>query len=572
MLTQSRPSYVQAAASCAGLLFLATPASAQAVAGGESAHLLHLTDNVPGTLFGGSVSNAGDVDADGYDDLLVGATGMQPIGTHVLGTARVFSGSTGALLYTWYGGAIDDFFGDHVSAAGDTNADGYADILVSARNAGGASGSVYVYSGFDGSLLHQWDGATPGTSLGFSISGAGDSNADGYDDVLIGAPGYDITGKSNVGAVYLYSGATGAQLRMWKGTQSNGGFGNAVSGAGDVNGDGKADVIIGAPRENAASYAEGVAYVYNGWSGMLLRKYEGAQPYDEFGFSVSGAGDVNGDGRADVAIGSRQAAVGTLYYAGSVFVRSGVNGALLHQYDGTTQNGSFGYSISNAGDTNGDGVEDLIIGAYSEDPAGLSNAGSAYLYSGNSGALLAKWDGSYTEDNFGATVSGAGDTNGDGLADVIVGAAGEDLGPNDYAGGAHVYSFKPFLQPDASTMSLSAGGVLHFALDFPTSSGLDDYKILLSAAGTGPTTYGVQVPLTIDSMVLDSYFGIYPVPTFSNMHGTLDISGVASASMTLPANLSPSLAGAQIHFAAIASMSGLLPQFSSAPVTITLAL
>ncbi len=157
-----------------------------------------------------------------------------------------------------------------------------------------------------------------------------------------------------------------------------------------------------------------------------------------FGTSVSGAGDLNGDGYADFIIGAAVADPSSKANAGSAYVYSGADGSLLYQKDGAAVGNMFGISVSGAGDLNGDGYADFIVGA-STAPSSKSNAGSAYIYSGADGTLLYQKDGEAANDNLGTSVSGAGDLNGDGYADFIVGAAGSDPGSKSDAGSAYVY-------------------------------------------------------------------------------------------------------------------------------------
>ncbi|MFQ6092314.1 MAG: M6 family metalloprotease domain-containing protein, partial [bacterium] len=194
---------------------------------------------------GYSVSGAGDVNGDGFDDLIVGAP-LNDAGGPDAGRAYLYSGTTGALLYTLPGGGPGDHFGWSVSGAGDVNDDGYADLIVGAplNDAGGAdAGRAYIYSGATGTLLYPFTGQAAGDWLGVSVSGAGDVNNDGYADLIVGAPLNDA-GSTDAGRVYIYSGATGALLYTFTGEAAVDQLGSSVSGAGDVNNDGCDDLIV----------------------------------------------------------------------------------------------------------------------------------------------------------------------------------------------------------------------------------------------------------------------------------------------------------------------------------------
>ncbi len=546
------------------LLLLVAPASAQTV-GGSFDTLYQWDGAAANDRFGYSVSAAGDLNQDGFDDLIVGTKYSSPGGLTEAGSAFVYSGVDGSLLYQWDGATANARLGASVSSAGDVNGDGFDDVIVSTYGVG----TVSVYSGMDGSELHQWNGTGSGDWFGISVSGAGDVNADNFDDVIVGAWYADPGGISNAGSAFIYSGADGSLLHRLDGVGSYDRIGYSVSGAGDVNRDGYFDVIVGAPYAGHGSTGDaGSAMVYSGLDGTLLYQWDGQLSGEELGHSVSDAGDVNQDGFDDFLIGA-QAGGHSNGWAGTAYVYSGMDGALLFQWEGVLGD-KFGTSVSGAGDIDGDGTNDLIVGARFASHGGFSLAGSAYIYSGANGSLLQRLDGGAAYDYFGGSVSGAGDVNGDGLDDLIISAHYADPMGFSNAGSVYVYSFNPFMRANISSISASAGGVLNLDLDFPDAAGFDEYKILISKSGVGPTWYGVDIPLTQDSLVLDTYFGIYPVPVYNNMHGTLDANGDASGSLTVPAGIPSALIGNTYYFAAIANQIGQLPEFSSVAILITI--
>ena len=387
-----------------------------------------------------------------------------------------------SVLFHWSAQQQADGFGESTSTAGDINSDGIEDVIIGAPYANNGSGSAYAYSGADGSLLFQWDGQNTDDFFGESVSAAGDINGDGFDDVIIGAP--QANGR---GSAYAYSGADGLLLFQWDGQNTYEFFGKSVSAAGDVNNDGFDDVIIGSPIFIAPVALDGNVYVYSGADGSLIHHWDtnnapAYAPDQAFGYSVSGAGDVNNDGFDDIIIGS-----GTprnfvnVFYSrlGSAYIYSGFDGSLLYYWAAQNTETSFGETVSAAGDINNDGFDDVIVGAPgASQPQGYS--GSAYAYSGIDGSLIYQWGGQNTYDFFGHSVSEAGDVNGDGIDDVIIGA------PSTSTTGGSAYAYS------------GADGLLLFRIDElggfgSTVSGVGDINndgfsdLLIASYGT---TYG----------------------------------------------------------------------------------
>ncbi len=346
-------------------------------------------------------------------------------------------------LHTFNGDRISEAYGWSVSGAGDVNGDGYADVIVGAplndKNARG-SGSAQVLSGKDGVTLYSFEGRSPYERLGDAVSGAGDVNGDGYADVIVGAPfdmGYP---DANSVKAWVFSGRDGGALLTFKGEDTGlDQFGKAVSGAGDVNRDGYADVIIGAPFGRKTANTVGSATVFSGKDGGALFTFTGDSDAHEFGHSVSGAGDVNGDGYADVIVGAPWDLNGGLK-GGKAWVFSGKDGGVLFTFNGDSAGAIFGWSVSGAGDVNGDGYADVIVGAPYDDNNGL-DSGRSRVFSGKDGGVLFTFNGDSAGDLLGWSVSGAGDVNRDGYADVIVGAPYDDNNGLD-SGSARVFSGK----------------------------------------------------------------------------------------------------------------------------------
>ncbi|MDA1114808.1 MAG: FG-GAP-like repeat-containing protein, partial [Planctomycetota bacterium] len=231
--------------------------------------------------------------------------------------------------------------------------------------------------------LWQFDGQAISDVLGYSVSGAGDVDGDGFDDLIVGALLADPGGLTEAGSAFVYSGATGSLIWQFDGQVSLDKLGFSVSGAGDVDGDGFDDLIVGAPVADPGGLSNaGSAYVYSGATGNLIWQFDGQASGDFLGHSVSGAGDVDGDGFDDLIVGASSADPGGLTDAGSAYVYSGATGSLIWQFDGQAWVDQLGISVSGIGDVDGDGFDDVIVSAPSADPGGVSSAGSAYVYSG----------------------------------------------------------------------------------------------------------------------------------------------------------------------------------------------
>ena len=452
-----------------------------------------------GDQIGGSVSTAGDFNGDGFADLLIASAGTNGTGNTVAVVFRETSGSNVELSMLGNNGfLIEGLVAESsninqfsVSGAGDVNGDGLDDIIIGANHADpntvNNSGASYVVFGStdSGSIALSdiadannntgfvLNGANPNDYSGVSVSGAGDVNGDGLDDILIGANGandnsgasYVVFGKSDGSAVELSDIADGAGFVL-NGATMDDQSGISVNGAGDVNGDGFDDLIVGAPNAGPNNNtSSGASYVVFGKSdGGIVELSEiadnnagfvlnGASENDQSGRSVSGAGDVNGDGLDDIIIGARQADPNGLSSGASYVVFGKIDGNAVELSDiadnagfvinGVDVSDNSGISVSGAGDVNGDGLDDLIIGADRADPNNNDNSGASYLVFGkrdDNAVELAFVEfgiggfvinGASADDQSGVSVSGAGDVDGDGFDDLIVGASRAD--PNSVA-------------------------------------------------------------------------------------------------------------------------------------------
>jgi hypothetical protein len=453
------------------LALLTLAAVAAGVVATADAQTLLLTLDSPnpgGSAYFGYAVALGDVSGDGKADIAVGAYGENVGGNEDQGRAYVFSGADGSLLFTLDtpNPQEDAYFGFSV-AVGEVNGDGKADIAVGAtmEDVGGNQdqGRAYVFSGADGSLLFTLDTPNPQPVAWFGYAVAlGDVNGDGKADIVVGAHREDIGGNTDQGRAYVFSGADGSLLFTLDipNPQAFAWFGISVA-VGEVNGDGKADVAVGAYGEDVESNgSQGRAYVFSGADGSLLFTLDTPNPqtFANFGRSLA-LGEVNGDGKADIAVAAYGENVGGNADQGRAYVFSGADSSLLFTLNALNPQALAWFGISMAvGEVNGDGKADIAVGAYGEDIASNVNQGRAYVFSGADGSLLFTLDTPNPQAyaNFGRSVA-MGKVNGDGRADIAVGAYGEDVGRNAGQGRAYVFSTSDL--PTPTPLSDPVGGI-----------------------------------------------------------------------------------------------------------------
>ena len=432
-----------------------------------------VTSNVTGTLLGWDVATAGDVNGDGYADVIAGAPRYSN-GETEEGVAFLYLGGPDGPADTpaWMGESNQPYswFGSSVAAAGDVNGDGYGDIIIGAPRyditdtlALTDTGQAFVYYGGPAGIVTGtlWTAHTDQSlaRFGTAVATAGDVNGDGYSDVIITANGYDAE-ETNEGAAFVYRGGPGGLDATPAWTvhptgQAFANFGRSASSAGDVNGDGYSDVIIGAPWYDTGTTDEdrdrGAAYVYRGGLAGLSNApawtVTGDRREAEFGISVSTAGDVNNDGYSDVIVGAYKYTQDSAHpwREGAAFVYHGGSGGLetspAWEERGGQESAKFGLAVATAGDMNGDGYTNVAASAYNYNTT-YTNTGRVLVYDGGAGGLVGSYTWSAEGDQEGAglgyAVSTAGDVNGDNYSDLIAGAPTYNDGQMD-EGAAFLY-------------------------------------------------------------------------------------------------------------------------------------
>ena len=453
----------------AAFIFLGGP-SGIADGNPSTAHAVLESDDA-GSDFAVAVGAAGDVNGDGFGDVIVGAPHYP---NFLAGAVFVFHGSAAGIADATASQADSriDGTGDEVGAsvawAGDVNGDGYDDVIVGAPEyTGGASdeGGAWIFhgsaSGIASGGVAQADtvlrGGMPDCYLGGAVAGAGDVDGDGYADVIVGGAGCRIL-VENEGGAFIFHGRAGGIAddvalqadTVLRGGAASANMGSAVAGAGDVNADGFADVIVGASTYSSPEVAEGAAFVFLGRSSGVLDGDPSAAyvhleqnfPVALLGTSVAGVGDVNGDGFADVIVGAPNWAssrLGAAYvYHGGAGLRHATALDVGNPLIGEQLDAGLGVSVASAGDVNGDGYDDVIVGAKDYD-AGEAEEGAAFVFHGGPLGILgpgppfaaAQLESDQIGGGLGSEVASAGDVNGDGYDDVIVGTDGYDNPESD---------------------------------------------------------------------------------------------------------------------------------------------
>ncbi|MFN0207658.1 MAG: hypothetical protein ACKVS6_15230 [Planctomycetota bacterium] len=398
---------------------------------------------VRGDRAGRSVAGIGDVNLDGYDDYIYGLPEADGVGgsysVQRQGRVVVSSGLTGTLLRELYGDQPDDAFGSTVAGCGDVNLDGVPDFAVGAPHSFGASqGLAYVkvFSGADGAVLYTFNGAHEGDLFGSSISG-GDVNGNAYPDFVVGAPGYTSGGQAQRGQLRVLSGLSGAGLWTQTGAAAGDRLGESCAIVGDATGDGRSDVVVGAPYADPNGANSGIAYLLSGLNGGIVHTINGSAAGDRCGTAVARIGDLNNDGRSDFVATHPYYGVGT--FEGRVRAYSGATGNVLRTYLPTDAD-STGLTAVSLGDVDLDGYEDLLLGGTLSIFGVVSQF--AEIISGGSFTRNDMFSLGVNGDEFASAVGAAGDTNADGIPDLLIGAPGAN-NPMTDSGTVYVVSGRP---------------------------------------------------------------------------------------------------------------------------------
>ncbi len=384
-----------------------------------SVRALVLNGSSNGDKFGHTAITVGDLNQDGHDDILVTAPETTNSGLSKAGSAKIFSGLNGGLLWARFPSLANMKYGTSVAQVGDQNGDGVPDFAISAPGDLAGNGSVLIYSGRNGRLLRKILGT--GGLFGSSIASAGDLTGDGREEIYVVAK---VQGK-----IFAYNGSS--VVRTITGNIFDD-FGNSIA-VGRFNGDLYPDLVVGEPGFMVGNSSDaGRVTVYSGANGSILKRYLAGDPGQTIGaYGLAGLkfgtivifADVNNDGYSDVGMsapsgepnlpGMGNSGVAYIYFGGL-----NPSNVPNRTYVGQAGGDALGTSMANAGDMNGDGHDDIVLGAPYHHPTPNTHRGMLRVYSGSNSAILITKFGQVVGDLLGSSVYSVGDLNGDNRPEV----------------------------------------------------------------------------------------------------------------------------------------------------------
>lgn len=345
--------------------------------------------------------------------------------------------------YILEGQALDAKLGAFTASVPDVNGDGIDDLASGNHRidgpAGTDAGRVVLFDGATGKQLWKVEGEQAGGLLGHDVWGIGDVDNDGRGDVLASAYRYSYPGHPGAGKVYLLSGKDGKEIWHYDGEETGEEIGYALCAVPDLDNDKIPDVLAGAWLRDQTGANAGRLYVLSGKDGKLIRTHDGVAAGDRLGCSAAGFPDLDGDGYGDYVIGALYAGPNK---EGQIYRYSGKTGSVVSTLSGEASDDVFGWSVAAIDDLDGDKLHDLIVGAaqYDLNAGAVANAGRAYVFSLVKATTLKTFDGEKALDRFGRYCTAIPDQDGDGLSEVAIGAPNHTGGGNLASGAAYVFS------------------------------------------------------------------------------------------------------------------------------------
>lgn len=368
----------------------------------------------PGDFFGSWIAT-GDLDGDGVPEAVAGAPEDDSYGAN-RGRAVVYSGRTGEIRFEIGGDADEVYLGERVGVGPDLNGDGTPDVLVRARAHQTKGDRVLVASGTDGAVFREFNAGRDADELGTWFVTLPDLDGDGVAEVGVGAPGrWDAP---VAGRAHVFSGRTGAIVRTFQGPDRPfDRFGFSMAEVGDQNADGVVDLAVASLDGEVSRQYVGAVRVFSLADGRLLSTLHGTAPQDHFGHELATLPDMDRDGRAELLVGAFR-----LNDIGYVRAIDPITGRVHRELRSDRTGDGFGHAVAVVGDVDGDGGSDWAVGAPNapHPPSGYRDVGRVDVFSGTTGQRLASMWGHREQAHFGYAVAAAGDLDGDGRAEALV--------------------------------------------------------------------------------------------------------------------------------------------------------
>ena len=462
---------------------------------------------------GALIRQVADLDADGFNDIVVGNSEASTGTFWQNGLIQAMSGKTGAVLWRVEGSQDNSLLGQDCVSVPDANADGVADVMVVSPDAFSgmwySNGEVQLLSGADGSQLWSSSGYYHGHRLGANFNASWDLNGDGVNEIVVGMPDLSSMGRTANGAIWALEGAHGWPLWKRDGTDNYGRLGASFWLSADLNMDGTRDVVATAPDADSGGLAgSGMTTALNGSSGIPLWRVDGPSASAHFGQDLIRPGDLDGDGVDDYVVGTEFADSNGLSNNGTVTALNGASGATLWSVDGENHDARLGANLESISDLDGDGFSEVICHSSQADAGGLVNNGTARAFAGSDGSELWRMDGSVNDERFGFSIQGIADLDGDGHEDLLVTAPFGDsngLADNGYvqalSGGT---SLALEVDGNSGQGGVHAGQLNTWSVDgFPAGANVH-FVASISPLSHTDTGYGFSVMLGHPYMYLGS--------------------------------------------------------------------
>jgi FG-GAP repeat len=464
-----------------------------------------------------------DHDFDGVADLAVGAPNFDAGPALNAGRVYFVSGKTGTILANAAGGSSLERFGAAIVEIDDVSFDGVPDLAVGAPGYGGAlsNGAVRILSGATMQAIGIIVGPVTGARIGERLTVLDDQTGDGRREIATGARSMSIGPITNAGAVIIYDPATGTVIRQFNGQSISEGFGTDIGTVRDFSGDGRAELLAGAPGADPLGInGAGAIHVFDPVTGATLRTFFGLAANDGLGATCAGLDDLDFDGVADVLGGAPAATVNGAALAGSVFAFSTANGQILARFDGAAASDQLGRTIAGLDDVDADYVADFAIGSSNSKVNGSLAGGRVTIINGRWLIPLLRFDGPKVNAEFGGFIGPLGDLNQDGRNDYAIGWPAFDGAWIDQ-GVAHIHRGQSPSLAIAGTGQIGTP----YEIRMQGHASMPAYLLIGAGTGNYPTPLGPMC-LALAPFPLVVSLGAFDAGGFLSVGGITPVTGI----------------------------------------------